>query len=144
MANLNIAEILKESDLGEPYDRLIEFLNFGDIANLEKTYGGRQILFKRKSANADEDHPELFRVLGPEKATKTLNALGGLWVYFPSIRHSALSKVYSALKEEYDGYNHQRLARKYGYSERHVRHIVGGGSNKHRVNENQISLEELL
>ena len=125
MACLNIEEIVKVADLGEPYDRLMEFLSFGDVFKLEEVYGGRQILFKRNSDDVAEDYPDLVKFLGMEKAEKTIEEFNGTYVYFPSIKRCALTKVYGALREEFDGYNHVRLAKKYGYTERHVRRIVG-------------------
>jgi hypothetical protein len=41
VANLNITDIIRKGDLGEPYDRLSDFLEMDDILRLEQGLGGR-------------------------------------------------------------------------------------------------------
>jgi len=139
-----ISDILTKEDLGEPYDRLSDFLDLGDILKLEQTYGGRQLKLKRDCADITKDYPELANMLGLEKARKVILALGGMWMYFPTIRRSGIGKIRAAIVADFNGGNHATLAKKYGYTERHVRRILGGDNNRGPVIlEGQLSLLDI-
>ncbi|MCL2188466.1 MAG: hypothetical protein FWC16_00595 [Defluviitaleaceae bacterium] len=141
---MGIEKIVKVGDLTEPYIRLLDFLNFGDIVNIEQEYRGRQMRFKRDCENVNEEYPDLVYRVGEVKALQVINALGDMWVYFPSIRRSAIDCIYQTIKSEFNGYNTAVLAKKHGYSERHIRRIVGGGRRSPPVMEGQLSLNDIF
>ena len=51
--------------------------------------------------------------------------LGGNNIYVPSMRAIFGSCVEMDIKDRYNGFNHQEIARIYGYNERYVRAILG-------------------
>jgi len=141
---LKITDIITKQDLGEPYDRLSDFLELDDIVRLEQEYGGRQIMFRRHCADIKADYPELYITLGLEKAGEVMRALGDMRVYFPALRRSASDKIRDLIVTEFNGYNYYQLARKYGYTERNIRHILSAsGKIRCRVDENQLSFADL-
>ena len=50
--------------------------------------------------------------------------LGGFTVYIPSTRTIFAKCLEQAARQEYNGQNLPTLARKYGYTERHMRRII--------------------
>ncbi|MCL2372910.1 MAG: hypothetical protein FWC78_05865 [Defluviitaleaceae bacterium] len=51
--------------------------------------------------------------------------LGGLTIYVPSSRTIFSKCLEKAARQEFTGNNYAALARKYGYTERHMRRVVG-------------------
>ena len=142
--SLNIRDIIQKSDLSEPYDRLFDFLDLGDIIRVEQAYGGRQINFRRGCEDAKTEYPDLFLALGTDKAMKVIKTFGDMRIYFPTLRQSALDKIKRHIIAEFDGYNHLTLARKYGYTERHIRRIVAQrGIKRPLIDENQLTLSDI-
>jgi len=52
--------------------------------------------------------------------------IGGATVYVPSVRKMFFACLEKEAKREFNGYNYESLARKYGFSERHLRRILKG------------------
>jgi len=50
---------------------------------------------------------------------------GGQYLYIPQLRSLFSQCARQDIQERYDGLNSHEMARKYGYSERHVRSILG-------------------
>ena len=137
---MKITDIISKSDLGEPYDRLSDFLDLDDIVKLEQGYGGRQLKFKRNCQDIKTEYPELIAMLGAKKALKFVQTMGDMWVYFPKLRRSAFKTIEAMIIKEFNGYNYARLAFKYGYTERHIRRIVAGEERRHKADEHQVSI----
>ena len=87
---------------------------------------------KRILKEAVLKHPELIlqpfdALMGMEgfEAIYTLcENMGGATVYIPSARKIFARCIEREILREFDGYNHDRLARKYGYSGRHLKRII--------------------
>lgn len=138
---MKITEIIRKEDLGEPYGRLSFILNLDEIIKLEQEYGGRQVRFEITCEDAKTEYPELVALLGAVKAFQVIKGLGGERTYFPELKRSCVDKIKSLIISEYNGYNYLQLARKYGYTERHIRRIVAEkGRQRKKVDENQLSL----
>jgi len=135
--------MITKDDLGEPYLRLADILDIGEICKLEAALRGRQIRFARYGGDAEKEHPELCLLFGREKAGQVARALGGDFVYFPELRASCREKVKSLIREEFNGYNYIKLAERFGYCERHIRAILGGGKTRERQMDGQIALDEI-
>ena len=123
---MKITDIITKQDLGEPYDRLSEFLELSDIIRLEQEYGGRRVQFRRDCEDVKAEYPELSALLGTQKAALVINALGDMRVYFHSLRKNVLDKIRNLIIREFNGYNYDELSKKFGYTERHIRRIVAG------------------
>jgi len=141
---MSIANVISKQDLGEPYDRLSDFLELEDIVKLEQACNGQQIKFNRNCDNVHSEYPELTSALGISKAKIVINLLGGMRVYFPTLRKSAADKIKQLIISEFNGYNYRQLAFRFGYSERHIRNLLAGQSKKPLIHERQLSLEDLF
>jgi len=140
---MKITDMITKQDLGEPYNRLLDFLELEDIVRLEQIYGGQQMQFNRKCTDIKKEYPELY-TFGEKKARKLIRTLGDMRVYFPSLKKSAQDKIKNLIIREFNGYNYNQLARKYGYTERNIRYILQGRAKCSPIDENQITLAELL
>lgn len=61
--------------------------------------------------------------LGLEVAFVIEKLFRGQQVYFPSFKKANATRIKEMILEEFDGYNYTKLARKYGFTERHIRSI---------------------
>jgi len=52
--------------------------------------------------------------------------LGSTTVYIPSIRRMLMDCLAKEATSEFDGYNYNILAKKYGFSDRHLRRLLTG------------------
>jgi len=52
--------------------------------------------------------------------------LSGATIYVPSIRKIFVECLEKEAALEFDGYNYEALAKKYGFSDRHLRRILSG------------------
>lgn len=141
---MKITDIIEKQDVGEPYDRLLDFLELEDIVRLEQAYNGQQIKFHRNSENITKDYPELVGALGIEKSRMVIIALGSMRVYFPTLKKSASDKIKRLIISEFNGYNFKHLSRKFGYTERYIRQIVSRQPKRNPVLENQLSLLDVF
>ena len=141
---MKITDILDIRDLGEPYDRLSDFLELDEIIKLEQAYGGRQIKFRKNCGDVTAEYPELVATVGIAKAAKVVKIFGGMPTYFPTLKRSCKEKIKSLIFTEFNGYNYLHLARKFGYSERHIRHILAkSGKRRNLVDKEQLSLFDI-
>ncbi|MCL2618160.1 MAG: hypothetical protein FWD98_03795 [Defluviitaleaceae bacterium] len=141
---MKITDLITKHDLGEPYDRLSDFLELDEIVRLEQAYNGQQVRFNRQSSNITNEYPELVAAVGVHKAKIVVNVLGDMRIYFPTLRKSAREKIKNLISSEFNGYNFHQLSRKFGYSERHTRHILKGQPRHSLVDKNQLTLSDLL
>jgi len=141
---MNLSDMITRKDLGEPYSRLIDFLSLEEIIKIEQLYNGEQIAFAIDSKNINNDYPKLSMLIGEEKTRKFLKTLGGMGrVYFPTLKKSAREKIKNLIFREFNGYNYFELAKRFGYTERHIRHILKD-KNKHKpVDERQMTFADV-
>jgi len=52
--------------------------------------------------------------------------LGGATIYVPSARKIFFGCLEKEAAQEFNGYNYKALAKKYGFSDRHLRRMLGG------------------
>lgn len=135
-------EVIDRADLGEPYASL-NFLDMDEICRIENYFKGRQIAFKKCINDMEKAYPEICLILGEKKARKIAKTFSGETVYFPEMKRACSEKVRQLILEQFDGNNYGELARKYGYSERHIRRIVKKGVAQKHIYENQISLFDM-
>lgn len=139
---MKITDIITKQDLGDPYDRLLDFLELEDIVKVEQLYNGRSMRFKRDCKDLKDEYPELLNSLGEEKSKMIIRMLGDMNVYFPTLRRNALDKIRGLIVSEFNGYNQVALARKFGYTERHIRRIVHGIKVAAEIDSMQMTLDE--
>lgn len=68
--------------------------------------------------------------LGIEAAFVIEKLFRGQQVYFPSFKKANSTRIREMILEEFDGYNYSKLAKKYGFTERHIRTICSGYEEK--------------
>ena len=75
-----------------------------------------------------QDLPEVYQemadVIGVEATVDLARIYAGTSVYFPKLERSLTALRNRLILREYDGSNIKDLARRWGLSSRHVRHIV--------------------
>ena len=81
-----------------------------------------------------EDLPEVYQtiaeVIGVEHTVKLARALGGTYCYLPKLDKLLQEIRDRRIKQEFTGFNHKKLALKYGLSEIRIRQILGGGDER--------------
>lgn len=86
-------------------------------------------------ANIDlEDLPEQYipiaQLIGMDAVAIISEQFGGTTTYFPKLEKIIKAERDRLIITEFDGYNHKRLAQKYGITEQWVRKII---SNKNTI-----------
>jgi len=84
--------------------------------------------------HAAERHPTailqpydvLMERVGFDALCAICETIGSATVYVPTIRSMLLGCLSSEAVREYNGYNSDALAKKYGFSNRHMRRILAG------------------
>jgi Mor family transcriptional regulator len=72
-------------------------------------------------------YKQIAEAIGVENLVKLTQLVGGSTIYLPKTE-SVIRPVRDAkIKEEFNGYNHLELAKKYDVTERWVRQLCGGG-----------------
>lgn len=81
--------------------------------------------WKKEMKLEDLDSPyfEIAEKFGIEVAIGVEQLFHGRQIYFPFLEYVCRDRVHEKIIEECNGYNFVELARKYGYSERHIRRI---------------------
>ena len=141
---MKITDIITKENLNDPYDRLSDFLDLSDIIKLEQEYRGRRIQFRRDCEDVKTEYPELSAMLGIQKASLVINALGDMRIYFHSLRKNTLDTIRSQIIKEFNGYNYCELSKRFGYTERHIRRIISdaGMVRSKNLDNRQLSLFE--
>ena len=83
---------------------------------------------------AAEQHPSdimqpydiLMQLSGFDAIYALCENLGGATVYVPSIRKMLMDCLTKEAVREFNGYNYDTLAKKYGFSSRHLRRLLTG------------------
>jgi len=70
---------------------------------------------------------EIANEIGTENLMKVADIVGGATFYWPKPESFVRPVRDARIKEEFNGYNHVELARKYDVTERWVRQLCGGG-----------------
>ncbi len=82
-----------------------------------------------------DEHKEIASVIGVEAFLRLCEHYGGSNLYIPK-RDSVIRYVRDTeIKNEFDGGNYRKLARKYHLSESHVRKIVANSDAKYLVHK---------
>lgn len=84
-------------------------------------------------------YQEIAEAIGPENFVRLAEVVGGATVYIPKPESIVRPVRDTRIKEEFNGYNHQALAKKYGVTARWVRTLCGDGHA-----EGQLDLFTLL
>ncbi|ADK86628.1 Mor transcription activator domain protein [Desulfarculus baarsii DSM 2075] len=71
-----------------------------------------------------EVYQEMAEVIGVEPTMRLAQVFSGNSVYFPKLDRSLLELRNQAIRRDFNGANIKELARRWGLSARHVRHIV--------------------
>lgn len=70
---------------------------------------------------------EIAAAIGPERFVRLAEVVGGSTIYIPKAESLVRPVRDAHIKNEFNGYNHAELARKYAVTERWVRQICGEG-----------------
>lgn len=84
-------------------------------------------------------YTQIAEAIGPENFYRLAEAVGGATVYIPKPESLIRPVLHARIKEEFNGYNHPELAKKYGVTERWVRQLCGPGQT-----EGQLDIFEFL
>ena len=83
---------------------------------------------------ASNDLPEVYQemadIIGVEATVHLARNYAGTSVYFPKLERSLTSLRNRIIHREYNGSNVKGLARRWGLSSRHVRHILNSKRNQ--------------
>lgn len=90
-------------------------------------------------AMVNDAYRGMVEAIGFDNFIKLADYAGGTTIYIPKAEALIRPIRDKKIKDEFNGFNHQELAKKYNLSERWIRAICGEGSI-----EGQISLEEYL
>lgn len=74
-----------------------------------------------------EVYQEIAGVIGLEPTLHLAQVFSGNSVYFPKLERSLLDLRNQLIRDEFDGANTRQLARRWGLSTRHLRHILHPG-----------------
>lgn len=78
-------------------------------------------------------YKQIAEAIGPENFYRLAEVVGGTTIYIPKPESLTRPVRDAHIKKEFTGYNHQELARKYGVTERWVRHICGPGQAEGQI-----------
>ncbi|MEC1178523.1 Mor transcription activator family protein [Metasolibacillus meyeri] len=88
-----------------------------------------------KLSMLSQEHGDIAAIIGVEAFMKLCDYYGGSNLYIPK-RDSVIRYIRdTAIKNEFDGGNHRKLATKYNLSETHVRRIVANSDPKYLVHK---------
>lgn len=76
-----------------------------------------------------EIYQEMAQLVGVESTVVLARIYAGTSVYFPKLDRALLSFRNRLIRKEFNGANIKALARRWGLSARHVRHIVNHSSD---------------
>lgn len=74
-----------------------------------------------------ELYKQIAEAIGTDNFYKLAEVVGGTTIYIPKPDSLTRPVRDARIKEEFNGYNHLELARKYGVTERWVRQLCGPG-----------------
>lgn len=74
-----------------------------------------------------ENYRTIAEAIGTENFVKLAEVVGGAPLYIPKPESLVRPVRDAQIKEEFNGYNHMELSKKYGVTERWVRQLCGAG-----------------
>ena len=74
-----------------------------------------------------ENYRTIAEAIGTENFVKLAEGVGGATLYIPKPESLVRPVRDAQIKEEFNGYNHMELSKKYGVTERWVRQLCGAG-----------------
>lgn len=77
-----------------------------------------------------ELYKQIAEAIGTDNFYKLAEVVGGTTIYIPKPDSLTRPVRDARIKEEFNGYNHLELARKYGVTERWVRQLCGPGQTE--------------
>ena len=81
---------------------------------------------KRHPASILQPYDTLMGLEGFDAIYAICENLGGATIYVPSARKIFAECLEKEIALEFNGYNYETLAKKYGFSRRHLRRMLGG------------------
>jgi Mor family transcriptional regulator len=75
-------------------------------------------------------YKDIAEAIGTENFVKLAEVVGGATIYIPKPESLTRPVRDARIKEEFNGYNHPELAKKYGVTERWVRQVCGNGNHE--------------
>lgn len=130
---------LELKDFKAPYDVLTNILTIEQIIKLSNELKGIEVNFKKYDYESTSIFRRIENCLGYELAVSVYKCYIGDKIYFSNFKKSLQNKITELIKEEYDGYNIQLLAYKYGYCERHIRRKINKKNIDKYIMEGQLS-----
>lgn len=95
---------------------------------IPQTVPNRSLVPRWMSKVESDDLPDVYQeiaaVIGLEPTMQLAQIFAGNSVYFPKLERSLLTVRNQIIRGEFNGANVRELARRWGLSSRHVRHIV--------------------
>lgn len=120
---MDICKLITKDDLGEPYVLLTDFLSLEEIVKIHDEFKGQTINFKCENFE-DETFDRASAIIGKSKALKMMKVFSRLQIHFPALRIACKEKIIQLILQDFNGYNYSELAKKYDYTERHIRKII--------------------
>jgi len=109
-------------ELNDTYYRIVELIGIDDAIKLSESFAGQSLTF-RKDGNLDYGLSEIADCIGDAKAKVLSKGFYGERVYFGSLKRALKAQLHGKIRKECNGYNYRELSKKYGYTERTIRHI---------------------
>lgn len=119
---IEIAQI-DTNELNDVYCRLANIVELEDVIKLSGVLAGKCITFKR-SYDIENDYKSIVDCVGVVKAKKIIQGFSGEHVYFSSIKKALKKQAHELIRKDFNGYNYNQLAEKYGYTSRYIRNVV--------------------
>lgn len=85
------------------------------VENRIKTHGAESL---------GEPFHGLYRLIGYDGIEALCDELGGSQFYVPTLQRVFQQAIIQQVQQEFDGFNHRELSRRYGLSERTIRNYV--------------------
>lgn len=79
-------------------------------------------------------YTQIAEAIGTENFYKLAEVVGGATIYIPKPESLVRPVRDARIKDEFNGYNHPELAKKYGVTERWVRQLCGDGHPEGQLN----------
>lgn len=115
---------IRIEELNDTYYRIAELIEIDDTFRLAKAFAGR-VMSINKRGHLNDDMSEIIDCVGEAKARKLFKGFLGERVYFASMKSALKAQLHHRIREEFKGYNIRELSKRYGYTERNIRRIIG-------------------
>lgn len=108
-------------DIGEPYQSIACVVGVEKTIKLAVLLRGKQVTFPIHNMTS-EGYSEIVDCVGAEDAERIRKMFLGSKIYFPELRKCVDYR--RMIINEFNGYNHNELGKKYGFSTRYIYNIV--------------------